>query len=662
VEGRAGASLIVPPQRPRITRVHDEASSNDRSGGPRLLEPTPGTFVLECDYEERFLAKNAGLRWHPGDRCHAPKCQACALGLGKVWWSTDLAAAVKLLEYATEDVAAGLEKRAAPAVAKAKLAAAERAKSERVLKFQRAVSLRASHAADSKIEVPVPEGLGYLPYQRAGVAYALGRPSTLIADEMGLGKTVEAIAVINADSAAQSVLVVCPASLKLNWQRECERWLVRDLAVGVAAKAYPDDADVVIINYDLLGKWEKKLRRAWDVLIVDECHYVKNKEAQRSKRLYALEAARKLFLTGTPILNRPAELFPIVSHLAPEVFPKFWDFAQRYCAPIQTNFGWDVTGASNLVELHEVLRGTIMVRRTKADVLKDLPPKRRQVIEIGSDAVSKLIAAERDAWERHRTRLGELRASARRVAGDNAPPDALGDPETRAALRRDVAEAFGELSKLRHATALAKVPLVLEHLEAALQESPKIVVFAHHRDVVERLAEPFGDRAVTLTGGDTAERRQAAVDRFQTDPSCALFIGSITAAGFGLTLTAASHVVFAELDWVPANMTQAEDRTHRIGQKDSVLVQHLVLEDSLDASMVRTLLKKQEVIDAAVDGTARTDARRDNLFEGPYAEALLAEAAEQRAEASEDLPAAPSARKGPKPRARGRGSARSSDP
>lgn len=622
----------------------DEASSSDRRDGPRLIEPAPGVFVLECEYEERFVAKNAGLRWHSGDRCGTPKCPACKVGLGKVWWTTDLAAAVKLLEHATEAVAASLEQRAAPAVAKAKQAAAERQKSERVLKFQRAVSLRASHAADSQIEIPVPEGHAYLPYQRAGVAYALGRPSTLIADEMGLGKTVEAIAVINADATVESVLVVCPASLKLNWQRECERWLVRDMAVGVAGKTFPDDADVVVINYDLLGKWEKELRRDWDVLIVDECHYVKNKEAQRSKRLYALQAARKLFLTGTPILNRPVELFPIVSHLAPDVFPKFWDFAQRYCAPIQTNFGWDVTGASNLVELHEVLRGTIMVRRTKADVLKDLPPKRRQVIELASEAVSKLIAAEREAWERHRTQLGALRSSARRVDDESGPGGGDSDPEARAALRREVAEAFGELSKLRHATALAKVPLVLEHLEAALQESPKIVVFAHHRDVVERLAEAFGDRAVTLTGGDSVERRQAAVDRFQTDPECALFIGSITAAGFGLTLTAASHVVFAELDWVPANMTQAEDRTHRIGQKDSVLVQHLVLEDSLDASMVRTLLKKQEVIDAAVDGTARSDARRDNLFEGPYAEALLAEAAEQRADASEDLPAAVSGR------------------
>jgi SWI/SNF-related matrix-associated actin-dependent regulator 1 of chromatin subfamily A len=179
---------------------------------------------------------------------------------------------------------------------------------------------------------------------------------------------------------------------------------------------------------------------------------------------------------------------------------------------------------------------------------------------------------------------------------------------------------------MRHATALAKVPLVVEHLVAALEESPKIVVFAHHRDVIAALAAEFPGRVVTLTGNDSPEARQAAVDRFQTDPECSLFIGSITAAGLGLTLTAAAHVVFAELDWVPANMTQAEDRTHRIGQRESVLVQHIVLESSLDASMVRTLLKKQQVIDEAVDGAAPEEPRRDNLFEGPYAEALLAAA------------------------------------
>ena len=554
-------------------------------------------FILECDYEERLIAKDAGFRWHAGDRCRTRGCSGCAAGLGRAWWTRDLARAAALVEYADSDLADSLRERAGPAIEAAEAEAREAKRREQRKKLERAMASRASRARDAEVEAPAPDGLSYLPYQRAAIAYALGRPATLIADEMGLGKTVEAIGVVNALPNAERVLVVCPASLKVNWQRECERWLARPMSVGVAAKKYPHEADVVVINYDILGKWESELLATrWDVLIADECHFVKNREAKRSKRLYAIEAERLLFLTGTPILNRPSELFAIASHLDPDEFGHFWTFAKKYCNPIRTNFGWDVTGASNLEELHDTLRGTIMVRRTKDEVLDELPPKRRQVIELTSDKATKVIEAEREAWARHRSRLGQLKAAGRAEDGGG-----LGDKE-RENLRRETAEAFGELSKLRRATALAKVPLIVEHVAAALEESAKIVLFAHHRDVIAELADEFEGRCVTLTGEDSPESRQVAVDRFQEEPDCALFIGSITAAGFGLTLTAASHVVFAELDWVPANLTQAEDRTHRIGQKDSVLIQHLVLQGSLDAAMARTLIRKQEVVNQAVGG------------------------------------------------------------
>ena len=170
-------------------------------------------------------------------------------------------------------------------------------------------------------------------------------------------------------------------------------------------------------------------------------------------------------------------------------------------------------------------------------------------------------------------------------------------------------------------------------MKSVLEDAGKLVVFAHHRAVVAELAEPFGDAAVTLTGSDSTESRQASVDRFQEDPTCTIFIGSITAAGFGLTLTASSHVVFAELDWVPAHMTQAEDRTHRIGQKGSVLVQHLVLQDSLDARMVGTLLKKQRVVDQVTDGSVQ-----DELFDTDFAEALMEAAAVEETAAANDTP------------------------
>ena len=596
---------------------------------PRL-ETSGDYFLFVGEYEDRMVPKEAGFRWHAGERCRVRGCAACKQKLGKIWWTQDVVACLKALarsEAARENTDAALLARLSE-VGEAALAEREEIDRKELLaakrkKLERATTLRMSRAEDADLDVPLPEGLSYLPYQRAAIAFALRRPNSLFADEMGLGKTVEALGVVNMEGdEAEHVLIVCPASLKLNWARECERWLVGERTIGVAGKTWPEDADVVIINYDILGKWEHELEGEWSVLIVDECHYVKNKDAKRSKRLYAIEARRKLFLTGTPILNRPAELHAIVSYLEPEEFGHFWNFAKRYCAPIRNNFGWDVTGASNMVELHDKLRSTIMIRRTKAQVLPDLPPKRRQVIELPADSISRLIETEQAAWAEHRQRLVALKRMGKVTGGAGA--GSVSDGE-RGRMRQEVNDAFGELSRLRHETAKAKVPLVVEHLKAAGEESGKIVVFAHHKAVVTALAEAFGDTAVTLAGGDSPESRQAAVDRFQEDPSCRFFIGSITAAGFGLTLTASSHVVFAELDWVPANMTQAEDRTHRIGQEDSVLVQHLVLEGSLDASMVRTLIKKQEVVDKVVDGS-----KQGELFDPEYAEALIEAAKAER--------------------------------
>lgn len=583
--------------------------------GPTLTEPVPGLFVLACEYGDRFLARKAGFRWHPAGRCRRKPCAPCAAGLERVWWTDEALKASALAEHADGALRAELERRAAPAREAQARDAKRAARAEKVKKLQRVMSLEASRAKDAKVDIPSPPGLDYLPFQRAAIAYALGRPGTLLADEMGLGKTVEALGVVNADPSARRVLIVCPASLKLNWARECERWLVGERSIGVAGKTFPAGADVVIVNYERLGKWAAELAGTWDVLVADECHYAKNRTAQRSKHLYALEARRKLFLTGTPILNRPVELQPIAGALDPDTFGHFWTFAKRYCHPMRTNFGWDLSGASHLGELHELLRGTIMVRRTKAEVLTELPPKRRQVIELSADGLSSLVQVEARAWDEHTRRLAELR---RRSGEARAAGKGAGDEELRL-LREGVNAAFGELSKLRHGTALAKVPLVVEHVKNALLASPKIVVFAHHRDVVSELAAAFEDAAVTLTGEDTPEARQAAVDRFQTDPTCALFVGSIRAAGLGLTLTASAHVVFAELDWVPANMTQAEDRTHRIGQRESVLVQHLVLQDSLDARMARMLIRKQRVLDEALDGEPGETLFVADTLDGPDA-------------------------------------------
>lgn len=452
--------------------------------------------------------------------------------------------------------------------------------------------LEASKAVDSDAVIPVPEGLEYLPYQRAGIAYALSRPGTLIADEMGLGKTVQAIGVINGDESIKSVLVICPASVKLNWRNELEKWLVRGDTMSVAVS--PAIGDVTVINYDVLSRLPEGA--VYDLLIVDEAQYAKNGKAQRTKNVQALakRAKRKLFLTGTPILNRPIELWSLLQSVAPDEWDPagfvkgqslppgggagFFRFAKRYCDAKEVWFGkkshWEFKGATNLPELNERLRSTCMVRRLKADVLKDLPPKRRQTIVLPPTG----FEDEEDAW-----------ATAAGLTLED-----LSSPRVE----------FDGLSAFRHKMALAKLPYVQEHVTDVLESGEKVILFCHHKDVAASLLSSFETEfgAVCITGDTTVAGRQAAVERFQTDDNCRVMVASLMAAGVGLTLTAATMVIFAELAWRPADLSQGEDRAHRIGQTRSILIQHLVSDRSLDSRMSRMLIAKQEVADLALDG------------------------------------------------------------
>jgi len=480
---------------------------------------------------------------------------------------------------------------------------------------EREASRKLSKATDAEVEVPSPEGLEYLPYQRAGIAFAMSKDAVLIGDEMGLGKTIQSIGTINGEEEIKRVLIICPASLRLNWRKELNAWLTRDLSVGVVDRSdYPENADIVIINYDIVKKHHKILTDTkWDLLIIDEVHYLKNQKSQRTQFIFGkshydrkarewifdiqpITATKRIYLTGTPIVNRPVELFPIINSLDPVEWPKFWPYAIRYCGATRNKYGWDVTGASNLEELQDRLRSTIMIRRLKKDVLKELPNKRRQIIEVPTTpADSKLINAEKEVWNSKEKVIANLKAAVELSKASEEPEDykiAVNQ------LKEGVSAFFREMAKLRYEVAMAKVPYVLEHLNN-IEE--KVVVFAHHKDVVKSLKENLGSKAVVLVGDTKMEDRQKAVEQFQGNDDIKVFIGSIQAAGVGITLTAASHVVFAELDWVPGNMSQAESRCHRIGQQESVLVQHLVLEGSLDAYMAQTLIQKQEIIDKALD-------------------------------------------------------------
>lgn len=496
-------------------------------------------------------------------------------------------------------------------------------------------TLELSRAKDADIEVPVPDGIAYLGFQKAGIAFAKDK-NALIADSMGLGKTVQAIGVINSRPEYRNVLVICPASIRLNWKREMSKWLVNEYTIGYVNKNdYPEDTDVLIINYDVVERHLDKINsRQWDLLIVDEAHYLKNPKAKRTvailgkgKKIPGIQAGHKLFLTGTPILNRPVELFPLISAIDPDTWSSFWKYAHRYCGAVNDGYGWDFSGYSNLEELQQKLRSTIMIRRLKEEVLTELPPKRRQVIELPSNPeINKLLRQERTIWEGNKEVIEDLRLAVE-LAKVNGTKEEYNAAVKQ--LKNGHAAAFTDMSLIRQQIALAKLPYVVEHVRDI---EGKVILFAHHKAVVAALKEVLGDEAVVLVGDTKLEDRQSAVDDFQNDDKIRYFIGSIQAAGVGITLTASSHVVFAELDWVPGNLSQAEDRAHRMGQLNSVLVQHLVMENSLDVYMAQTVIAKQEIIDTALDVEVAEVATIENDIRLPSFDKVEIEAEEEVSE------------------------------
>jgi SWI/SNF-related matrix-associated actin-dependent regulator 1 of chromatin subfamily A len=457
-------------------------------------------------------------------------------------------------------------------------------------------------------DIPVPEGEELLPFQVTGINDLLRRQTSLLADEMGLGKTIQVLCMINVlnarraiDTPMLKVLVICPNSLKLNWKHEAEKWLVDKYDMEVAGAGLFMFSDFTIINYESLQRHDPVIfAHPWDIVIVDEAHYVKNPSSIRAKMVNKVNKnARLVMLTGTPIVNYPFELFPLIHQLDPATWPSFAKFESRYC--IGKKYG------RNLKELNQRLYDSIMTRRLKKDVLQDLPKKRRQVIELDSSGYEELLDEEKRLWEGKDKSMEKTLMDL--VNSSSVSENELDFSAIVEALKYDKRYFFEEISRIRHEVAVAKLPQVIEHLESVLDyipgiitEGEKIVCFAHHLDVIDALYQKFKPIAVKVVGGQSLEDRDAAVQKFQNDPRCRLFIGGLKVAGVGLTLTAASHAVFAEQDWVPGTLTQAEDRLHRIGQTaESILIQHLVMENSMDSKMIKTTIRKQKQIDQAIN-------------------------------------------------------------
>ena len=477
-----------------------------------------------------------------------------------------------------------------------------------------------SAATDAELDTSSQEALARLggelkPFQRAGVAYLLAQRRAFLADEQGLGKTIEALATLEADDAYPAI-VVCPASLKLNWIREIERWLPgrsTQVLTGTGVKRFvhedstdtptalttdtPTDprvtasqadipaADITVVNYDILAaRGEALAATKPKAVVLDESHYCKNAAAKRTQAVAHLAASVPneglvLALTGTPVMNRPPEL---ISQL--RIIGRLPDFGSG------AQFGRRFKGIDAHMRLHWHLRSRCFVRRLKADVLPQLPAKTRTIVPVELDNEAEYRLAETDviAWLRSRPLdLKEL------------------DAKIAAALR---AERLVRLNALKLLAARGKLHAALAWIHDFCSSGERLVVFARHREVQRAVIERF-PHALHILGEDSHAARDASVSAFQAadDSENQLIVCSLEVAGQGLTLTQASNVAFLELDWTPAKHDQAEDRCHRIGQQDAVNAWYLLAAGTIDETMANLLERKRAIIGAVTDGREEDD-------------------------------------------------------
>lgn len=419
------------------------------------------------------------------------------------------------------------------------------------------------------------------PHQISGVQFLVRHGRAILADDMGLGKTRQAIVAATEAAPDGVVLVICPASLKLNWAREI-RLVDAASAVEVMGTAgAPASAPRwVVVNYDLLAREAERLRAVrWSAVIVDEAHFIKN-ASQRSSQVLKLlgvtdakgAPAHKppfvFLLTGTPMPNRPRDLFNLLRAVEHPASRSFLSFAKRYCNAYRNDFGWVTDGASNLGELNLLMK-EVMLRRTKDEVL-DLPPKIRSYVPVAleGEAASKASVAFAEWF-------------------NEAQPDKPNDTEF-----------LARLTRLRVALHKAKHKACAERIRDVVASGRKVVVFCCYQEGITRHKKTFAEKAVTITGSDDATARMAAVDAFQQNPEVQVALCNLIAGGVGLTLTAGTHVIFQDLDWVPANHLQAEDRCYRLGQTDSVTVEYLLGDGTLDGYIAGLLDAKMALISA----------------------------------------------------------------
>jgi SNF2 family DNA or RNA helicase len=415
-------------------------------------------------------------------------------------------------------------------------------------------------------------------HQKEAIQKLVGNKKFILADDMGLGKTTSTI-ISALETGAKKILIVCPASLKINWQREIENYSSRTVYIA-EGKKFSMDHDIVIINYDILKNFHdiknkensEILKSKFDLVIMDESHMISNPQAARTKIINDISTSidRVWLLTGTPMTSRPMNYFNLLSLVESPVAANWMAYARRYCNGFQFSVGkrkvWNVTGASNLDELRERTQSHIL-RRLKDEVL-DLPDKiiTPVYLRLKSKDYEEVMGEYFNWYDNNSEESSSLTIQ------------------------------FGKLMKVRKIIAEEKVKHTIELAENIIEQGKKVIIFTNFTDSLRTIYEHFGKQAVYLDGSCSKPHRQKSVDDFQENDKIKVFVGNLKAAGVGITLTAAEAVIMNDLSFVPAEHAQAEDRSHRIGQKNSTSVYYPLFENTIEGAIYDILNRKKKII------------------------------------------------------------------
>lgn len=432
------------------------------------------------------------------------------------------------------------------------------------------------------------------PFQIAGAEFIeRNNGRALMAWEMGSGKSLLSLLYAYRNPEVFPIIIVCPAALKWNWERECTvhfSWRAEVLQ-GTKPKRtpIPSHSRIIILNYDILKPWIPYLLELKPGLIIyDEGHAVSGRTTKRAKAslLLADKIPRVIVLTGTPMMNRPSDLWAPLRLASSTLFPSFMPYAHRYCAPKRKFYGWDFSGASHLKELHEKIQ-PVTSRLRKIDVLKDLPEQQ--------DTIVLLDLTDREEYEKVRDEYLSF-------VGD-------GKPSLLGKEARD--KARGSLFRLKHLVAQLKLPAVFDWFDQFFKNSEeKIICFGIHREsVVEAIYEKYKKRSAIITGKTSGKEKQIQFDKFLRDPKCQLLSGNIDAAGVGLSARGVSNTAFVELPWTPAKVDQGKARTHGIGRGEAGKICQswfLIARGTVEEKLLGILQRKRGYSDQVLDG-GKTD-------------------------------------------------------